>query len=204
MKLLCTRGAQFEYGHPITKKPYFSTSQLLAKIDPNLYAYVGEAVMESARQRGVDLHLIFFYWLASIKGLCAVPARPPAYAGFYDAIGKFIADHRPEPILLEESSIDDKWGVAGTPDAKLWIAKKVDMPDLKTGIKQRIHEAQLNCYRRLEEYRDVQTMHQLYIHADGTYDYLPVYREPMHEAALENAVVALQCEVNLQRWRTLT
>jgi hypothetical protein len=204
MKLTCTRGAQYEYRDPATDKSYFSTSQLLKEMDPNIYAYVGDEVMEAARQRGTDLHLIFFYWLASLKGLCPIPDRPTAYGGYYDAIGKFLADYRPEPILLEEASVYDKWSVAGRPDAKLWIAKKIDMPDLKTGIKQRLHEAQLNCYRRLDEYRDVQTMHQLYIHANATYDYLPVYRDPVHEAALENAVVKLQCEAQLRTWRAMT
>ena len=192
MKLLCTRGAQYEYRDPVTGEQFFSCSQVLKVLEPDLYAGVDDVVMELAQQRGIDLHKVFFYWLASLKGLCPRPERPKEFGGYYDAIGKFIADYRPEPILLEESSVNRKWGVAGTPDAKLWIAKKIDMPDLKTGVPHRIHKAQANCYRTFEEYQDVETMHMLYIRADGTYEYAPIARSPFYRAWLENGVNVLR------------
>ena len=193
MKLRCTRGAPYEYRDPVTGEQFFSCSQVLKVLDPDLYAGVDDVVMELAQQRGTDLHRVFFYWMASLKGLCARPERPKEFGGYYDAIGKFIADYRPEPILLEESSVNRKWGVAGTPDAKLWVAKKIDMPDLKTTAStHRIHRVQLNCYRSFDEYQDVQTMHNLYIHSDGTYDYVPVDRSPFAIAWLENGVNVLR------------
>jgi len=197
MRLTCTRGAPYEYTDPQTREQFFSCSQLLKVLDPNVYAYVEDAVLEAARQRGVDLHKIFFYWMASLRGLCAVPARPTEFGGYYDAIGQWIHDRHPYPLLLEEPSVNRKWGVAGTKDCKGMIEKKIELVDLKTGGPLRIHDAQLNCYRTFEDAQDVQRMRTLYIHKDGTYTDPIVYRDPMHVAALENAV-------NVLRWRTMT
>lgn len=194
MKLQCTRGARYEYTDPATGERFFSTSQVLKVLDPDVYAYVGNAVMEAARQRGVDLHKIFFYWMASLRGLCPVPDRPVEFGGYYDAIGKWIQNRKPYPLLLEESSVNRKWMVAGTKDFKGIIDKKIELLDLKTGGPLRIHDAQLNCYRTFEDCQDVQRMRTLYIHHDGTYHDPIVSRDPMHVAALENAV-------NVLRWR---
>lgn len=195
MKLQCTRGAEYEYTDPVTGEQFFSCSQLLKVLDPNVYAYVDDAVMEAAQQRGVDLHQIFFYWCASLRWLCPVPARPVEFGGYYDAIGKWIHERKPHPLLLEEPSVNRKWMVAGTKDFKGIIDKKIELLDLKTGGPLRIHDAQLNCYRTFEDCQDVQRMRTLYIHADGTYRDPIVSRDPMHVAALENAV-------NVLRWRT--
>jgi hypothetical protein len=195
MKLTRKRSQPYEYTDPASGAQYFSCSQVLAVLEPNLYAGVEDAVLELAAQRGIDLHRFFFYSLASLKRLCPKPPMPETFPGYAVAIWKWIEDFRPEPILLEDASIDDKRGIAGTPDAKLWVAKKIDMLELKTTSQQhRIHEVQLNCYRLFKDYQDVQTMHGLYIHDDGTYDYVPVYREPLHVAAIDNAV-------NVLRWR---
>ena len=195
MKLICTRGAQYEYRDPESGAQYFSTSQVLRVLDPDVYAGVDDVVMEFAGQRGTDLHKIFFYYMASLRGLCPVPPRPEEFGGYYDAIVRWAADRKPVPILLEEPSANRKWGVAGTKDFKGIIGGKMELLDLKTTrSKLRIHEAQLNCYRMFEDAKDVQRMRSLYIHEDGTYDDPEVHRDPMHLAALENSV-------NILRWR---
>ena len=123
MSFRVTRGQPHEYEEIETGQRFWSCSQVLKVLDPDVYEMVDDAVLEAASARGVNLHKIWFYWLASLKGLCAVPPRPNEFGGYYDALGKFIADYRPEPILLEESSCDRKRGVAGTPDGKLFIAR---------------------------------------------------------------------------------
>lgn len=196
MKLLCTRGAPYEYTDPASGEQFYSCSQVLKVMDPDLYRGIDEAILEVASARGVDLHKLFFYSLASrVIPSVKRPERPAEFGGYFDAIQQFIADYAPVPKLLEEASVNRKWGVAGRPDAKLLIAGKLDLTDLKTTrAKHRTHAAQLNIYKTFEEYADVQTMHILYIHEDGTYEYLPVYHEPLHLAGAENAI-------NVLRWR---
>ncbi len=195
MQFTVTRGRPQEYELLDTKERFWSTSELLRVLDPDVYAGVDDAVMEFARQRGTDLHKVFFYYMASLRGLCPVPPRPEEFGGYYDAIVRWAEHRKPVPILLEEPSVNRKWGVAGTKDFKGIIGGKMELLDLKTTrSKLRIHEAQLNCYRTFEDAKDVQRMRSLYIHEDGTYDDPEVPRDPMHVAALENGV-------NILRWR---
>lgn len=196
MKLICTRGAVKEYRDPVLNEDYYSCSQLLKVLDPDLYAGIHYQTMELARQRGVDLHKYFFYALAAHgKFTHYIPKHIAlGWEGYQTAIHRFIGEWDPMPILLEESSRDRKRGVAGTPDAKLVLRSKVVLVDLKTGPPNRTHVVQANCYRRFEEYQDVKEMRTLYIHADGTYDFPTVYRDPLHEAALDNAL-------NILNWR---
>lgn len=198
MKLICTRGADREYRDPDSGESYFSCSQLLQVLAPDLYSRVHYQTLELARQRGVDLHKYFFYALA-VHGKFTqhVPKHVAlGWEGYQSAIWKFIAEWDPLPILLEESSRDRKRGVAGTPDAKCTVRSKVVMIDLKTGPPDRIHAVQANCYRRFEEYHDIQEMRTLYIKADGTYDFPRVYRDPLHEAALDNALSILTWRIS--------
>ncbi len=205
MKLLCTRGARREYRDPGSGEEYFSASQLLKVLEPDLFQGVHHQTLELARQRGVDLHRYFFFALAHHTG--HEKDRPadvaPEWAGYQEAIWKFLAEWQPEPLLLEEASRDRKRGIAGRPDAKLRlpiergsIRLKITLVDLKTGSLDRLHAVQANIYRRFEEYDDVQAMRTLYIRADGTYSFPPIYRDPMHEAAIDNAIQIL-------RWREL-
>ena len=190
-----TRGQPHEYEEVETGERFFSCSQLLKVLDPHVYSYVDDAIMAEAQARGVDLHKHFFYLMASLRGLCPKPAPPREFLGYVQAMERWIHDRKPHPLLLEEPSVNRKWGVAGTKDFKGLIDKKVELIDLKTGGPLRIHDAQLNCYRTFEDCQDVQRMRTLYIHKDGTYHDPLVSHDPMHVAALENAV-------NVLRWRT--
>lgn len=193
MKLLCKRGVPFEYTDPASKRPYFSNSQILAVLYGDRFAGADEAVLEVARQRGTDLHKCFFYTLASLR-LPNVkrPERPHEFGGYFDALCRFVEEYQPMPILLEESDVDEKLGVAGTPDAKLKIAGKIVGVELKTAVPHRAHKTQVNIYRNFKEYADCDEWHLLYLNDDGTFDFPIVYYSPFHRAWVENGVNVLR------------
>jgi len=194
MNLIVVRGRQQEYEDPADGTRYWSTSELLRVLDPSIFEGVHHQTLELARQRGVDLHKYFFYALA-VHGRFAkqVPKDLAlGWEGYQAAIWKWIADYQPKPLLLEERSVNRKWKVAGTADAKCLIQGKITLLDLKTGGKERIHEAQLNCYVTMEDFADAQRMATLYIRSEGTYAFERVYKNPLHLAALQNSLQVLQ------------
>lgn len=195
MKLLCTRGAAREYKNPLDGKEYYSHSQVARVIWPDPYAGVEDAVMEFARQRGTDLHRLFFFLMASLRGLCPRPARPAEFAGYYDAMLKFVEERKPYPLLIEESSKNDKLGVAGTVDLKCRLPHDVWIIDLKTGTEDKApHAFQVNLYKTFDEYKDAKKLGVLYVREDGTYRLRPVPVNPLAVAVAQNAVSIL-------RWR---
>jgi len=196
VKLECFRGRTREYCDPESGEEYFSCSQLLHVLAPDLFSRVHYQTLELARQRGVDLHKYFFYALASHGRFThSIPKHlAVGWEGYQRAILRFIAEWDPIPLLLEESSRDRKRGVGGTPDAKCIVRSKIALIDLKTGQPDRLHAVQANIYRRFEEYKDVQEMRTLYIRSDGSYDFPRLYRDPLHEAAADNAL-------NILNWR---
>jgi len=196
MHLECTRGAAREYRDPLTGARYFSASQILSVLDPDLYNRVHFQTLELALQRGVDLHKYFFYALATHAQFAkGVPTNlAVGWEGYQEAIWRFIREWDPIPLLLEEASRDLARSIAGRPDAKLKVRKKKILFDLKTGQPDRLHIVQANIYRRFEEYTDCDEMRTLYIRSDGTYACPRVYRDHRAEAAIDNAY-------NILRWR---
>jgi hypothetical protein len=193
MKLECVRGRAKEYADPISGRAYYSHSQVARVIWPDPYAGVDDAVLEFARQRGVDLHRIFFFLLASLRGFCPRPARPAEFGGYYDAMVKFVRERKPYPVLIEEPSKNDKLGVAGTVDTKCVLDDVLSLVDLKTGREEKKpHKFQLNLYKSFEEYKDARKLWVLYVHDDGDYDLKPVPNSPLAVAMAQNAVSLLK------------
>lgn len=185
MNLLCTRGAAYEYADQDTGKQYFSYSQVQGVLDPDAFSSVPPDVLAAAQQRGTDLHVLFGLLLLSRLQLCEKPARPDGpLGGYFDAMERFVTDHEPTPIRVEESSVNDKLKYAGTPDCLLEMKGGLTLPDLKTGGKRAVHKTQLVAYKAMDGYTDAKKLATLYIAADGTYklDYLPKGEEAFHWA----------------------
>lgn len=193
MKLLCTRGAEKEYRDPATGKAYYSHSQVARVIWPDPYAGVDDAVLEFARQRGTDLHRIFFFLLASLRGFCPRPPRPEEFGGYYDAMVKFVEEWEPYPESIEDPSKSDDLGIAGCVDTKCRMRGALWLLDLKSGAEAKApHAFQLNLYKKFDEYRDAKKMGDLYIREDGTYTVKPVKPNPWAVALAQNAVGILK------------
>ena len=195
MNLKCERGAPFEYTDLDTGRKYFSVSQCLAVLDPHAFDSVPPEVLEAARQRGTDLHLIFGLLLLSRLNLCEKPERPTGeLAGYFDGMEKFVAEHQPVPVRVEESSTNEKLGVAGTADCLVWLGKILVLIDLKTGGKRAVHKTQLVAgYRPMNGYSDAKKMATLYVRADGTYklDYVERVDEALHLAWFQAGLTVL-------------
>jgi len=195
VNLRCTRGEAREYKDLDTGKEYFSVSQCLNVLDPDAFESVPPEVLEAARQRGTDLHVIFGLLLLSRLNLCEKPERPSGkLGGYFDGMEKFIADHNPIPVRVEESSTNEKLGVAGTADCLVWIGKILVLIDLKTGAKRAVHKTQLVAgYRPMQGYTEAKKMATLYVHADGTYklDYVDRADEALHLAWFQAGVTVL-------------
>lgn len=199
MKLECVRGRAKEYRDAESGESYYSCSQLLSVLDPDRFSRVGEQTLELARMRGTDLHKYFFYALAQHGGFIqTIPTHiGVGFEGYIAAIHAFIRKYDPKPLLIEDSSVNRQWGIAGTPDAKCFIQGRITLLDLKTGGHERVHEVQLNLYQTMEGYRDAERMATLYISGDGTFKFERVYKNPLHMAAVQNALQVL-------RWREMT
>lgn len=195
MNLTCTRGAKYEYQDADTGKRYYSVSQVLSVLDPHAFDSVPPEVLEAARQRGTDLHVLFALLLLSRLNLCEKPERLSGeLGGYFDAMDKFIAEHNPAPVRVEESSTNEKLGVAGTADCLVWMGKILVLIDLKTGGKRAVHKTQLVAgYRPMTSHREAKKMATLYVHADGSYklDYVDLADEAMHLAWFQAGVTVL-------------
>ncbi len=194
MNLTCTRGADFEYKDQETGWQGVSYSQVQAVLDPGAFDSVPPEVLAAAQQRGTELHVLFGLLLLSRLGLCEKPERPTcALAGYFVAMEKFISDHHPVPVRVEESSVNEKAGYAGTPDCLVWLGKILVLIDLKTGGKRAVHKTQLVAYRAMDGYTDAKKLATLYVHADGTYklDYLPKADESLHWAWFQAGLTVL-------------
>ena len=185
MNLLCTRGAAYEYTDQDTKRGYFSCSQVLDALDPDAFSMVPPEVLEAAGKRGEQLHVLFGLLLLSRLNLCAKPERPAGtLGGYFDAMEKFIAEHNPIPVRVEESSVNDSLRYAGTPDCLVLMQGLLILIDLKTGGKRAVHKTQLVAYSKMDGYTEAKKLATLYVHADGTYklDYVPKADQALHLA----------------------
>ena len=173
MSLCCIRGAIHEYQDRDTLKKYFSVSQVLTVLDPGAFKGIDPYVLAAAQDRGKDLHILFAVSLLSVVKVSSPPIRPNGIIGRYcDAIDKFIRERRPIPIRIEESSVNEKLGYAGTADTECQLDETPEhwIIDLKTGPERAVHSAQLiGGYKRLKGYEKAKRFGSLYIRRDGTY-----------------------------------
>lgn len=194
MNLKCERGEPFEYTDLDSGRKYFSVSQCLSVLDPHAFDSVPPEVLAAAQQRGTDLHVLFGLLLLSRLYLCEKPERPSGgLAGYFDAMEKFIAEHNPIPVRVEESSVNEAHRYAGTPDCLVLLGKILVLIDLKTGGKRAVHKTQLVAYRAMEGYTEAKKLATFYVHADGTYnlDYVPKADEALHLAWFQAGVAVL-------------
>lgn len=194
MNLKCERGAPYEYTDIDSGRTYFSVSQCLSVLDPHAFDAVPTEVLEAAQQRGIDLHILFGLLLLARLNLCEKPERPAdLLGGYFDAMEKFIQDYDPQPLQVEEPSVNDEKKYAGTPDCLLTIGKDQVLIDLKTGGKRAVHKTQLIAYKAMKGYTDAKKLATLYVHADGTYklDYLPKADESFHVAWFQGGLTVL-------------
>lgn len=173
MKLLCVRGAPFEYKDLETGKTYFSVSQVLQVLDPDAFKGIDPFVLASAQDRGKDLHYLFALRLFAVMGINAPPARPTGIIGkFYDGIEAFVRERRPKPIKVEQASVNERDRYAGTADTECSLDGKPEhwILDLKSGPARAVHSAQLiGGYKRLAGYERAKRFGSLYIRRNGTY-----------------------------------
>lgn len=174
MKLNCVRGRQQEYDNPATKRRYWSNSEVLHVLDSKAFVGVDPLVMEAAQDRGNDLHFLFGLRLLSLRGIGQKPERPHGIIGdYYDGIERFVKERKPIPEKVEESSINERDGYAGTPDTQCWldgVSSELWLIDLKTGDERAVHSAQLvGGYKYLDGYEKSTRFASLYIRKNGTY-----------------------------------
>lgn len=176
MQLTCVRGRQQEYENPVTKKRYWSVSEVLTVLDPNAFAGVDPFVMAAAQQRGTDLHVIFGLLLLSLRGMADRPSRPPGVlGGHFDAMVKFTVERKPIPFKVEQSGVNEKDGVAGTVDSQCALDGLPELwtIDLKTGDERDCHSAQLvGGYKYLEGYEKSKRFASLYTRKNGKFKFV--------------------------------
>jgi len=171
MNLSCVRGRQQEYADE-TGKSYFSVSQAIKVLDPNAFSGADESVLEAAAARGQSVHMLFGLLMLAEVGAAERPKRPSGsvLGGHFDACLKFIQERKPKPVKVEESSINDKMGYAGTPDLLCWLDADLWILDLKTGSKRAAHAVQLHAYKHLNGYEKADRLASLYTKKNGGYD----------------------------------
>lgn len=193
MQLTCTRGAAQEYHDPQTGKSYFSVSQVLTVMDPDAFAGVEPAVLAAAQERGKNLHVLFGLRLLAEGGYADPPARPAGIIGkYYDGIEKFIRERKPKPIKVEQPSINDSFGIAGTLDTESEIDRDDWIIDLKTGIARPVHSAQLHAYKKLKGHEKARRLGSLYINRKGDYKLVEHTTDVIDWAGFMGAVTVLQ------------
>jgi len=171
MNLACVRGRQQEYEDLDTKKRYWSVSEDITVLDPHAFDGVDEAVLEAAAARGKSIHVLFGLLMLAEVGAAEHPHRPSGQVlgGHFDACAKFVSERKPKPEKVEESSVNEKMGYAGTPDLLCLIDDEVWLLDLKTGSPRAVHAVQLHAYKRLTGYTNAKRLGSLYTKNNGTY-----------------------------------
>lgn len=201
MKLTCIRGRRQEYEDPATKRSYFSVSQPIKVLDPNAFSGADEAVLEAAAARGQGIHMLFGLLMLAEVGAAERPARPSGrvMGGHFDACVKFIRERNPRPEKVEESSINDELGCAGTPDLLCWMDGILWLLDLKTGSKRAVHSVQLHAYKRLKGYEQAKRLGSLYTKKSGTYEVVEHAHEHVDWAGFQAGLSVL----NWRRYRNV-
>lgn len=194
MALTVHRGEPYEYRDERTGETYYSVSQVLRVLDPDRYQGADVEHLRAARLRGERVHLLYSLLLGASVGLVPTPTRPEGeIGGYYEAIVRFLADHRPLPLRIEEPSVWPAAKVAGTPDSLVLIEGVRTLVEAKTtSEKLRGHYVQAQIYQRLDLYHEATEIRLLYLHPDGDYRYERVNRNPADEAAFLSAVSVLQ------------
>ena len=192
MNLKCERGKPLEYTDLDSGKAYFSVSQVLKVMDPNAFAGVDPYVMAAAQERGKDLHVLFGLRLLAEIGLAERPTRPSGIIGnYYDGIEKFVREQKPRAIRVEESSINDKLGIAGTDDTECFLDNIDSIVDLKTGPARVVHAAQLMAYKTMQGREKVKRLFSLYINKHGEYKLVPHKPDAMLWALFQASLAVL-------------
>lgn len=196
MKLSVDRSRTKQYSDEAGKR-YFSITEVLRAMCPDQYVNVPLETLEQAARKGKIVHHWFALYMYSRAGICAAPPVLPEYEGYCRAILMWADANKPDPCLIETSSVWPGKSVAGTPDLLcLYGLKNVPaLIELKTTVeKHRTHKVQVNVQRRLSGYEKARVMRLLYVARDGSYEDLAVEPDPIGEAAFLNTV-------NLLTWR---
>jgi len=200
MNLIVQRGKPYEYKDAETGEQFFSVSQV-RKVMWDGFDKIPYAVLEAARERGERLHTYFALMMGSRVQVCQAPEPIAEYAGYCTAINKWIADYRPIPKAIEEPSVDRKLGTAGTRDLDVVLPdtkrNRFEITDLKTGEPIASDPVQLMAYGFMEGCERHDRKFDLYVHADGTYDFKEV-KPILHQADWACFLNALQ----VLKWRT--
>lgn len=196
MTITCTRGAAYEYAETETGKRYFSVSQVRAEMWDG-FQHVTPEVLALAQQRGTSLHRRFALCLGAMLDLCVYPKTLPAYPGYCDSMDAFMQEYTPIPIKIEEPSVCEKLGVAGTPDALVRMGGFLSLPDLKSGHPTPVDAVQVLCYHRMTDYTDAQKLFDIYLQANGSKATLHEVKPAKHLADW----AAFLSAINLLRWR---
>lgn len=193
MTLTCDRTAKKHYRNELGTE-YFSVSQIRQAMF-NPYVGLPESVLEQARRRGVLLHARFWKMLGARAGLCAFPPILEEYAGQCRAMDEWAERNAVEPIRLEEASVCQRYGFAGTPDAQVRYGTRglVAIVDLKSGAKVPTDGAQILLYQQMEGYQRSKLLLDLYVTEDG-------YKEVQQKPDPHILAAALSA-LNLLKWR---
>lgn len=137
---------------------YFLDGKELASVS-SLIAPLGEEMPEDmegafalAAERGTELHAVLAsVWDAEERE--EEMELPEEYAPYLDGVRRFLADHKIEPIAVEEPIYSPSLGVAGTPDLLCYFDGKLAILDYKfvSQVAKTKAKAQLNFYAIIYE-----------------------------------------------------
>jgi hypothetical protein len=165
---------------------YWSVSQVIQVITGD----DGSRYIAGAAERGQDVHLIFALAVGHAIGKCAAPDVPTHYAGYYEAIQKWILGTQPHPLALEEPTKHSTLPYAGTPDFVGLLGDVYGVLDLKTGKPERSHAIQVCAYQKMLDRAAKQWV--LYIDADGHFKQVTVKPSARDWAVFQNGLAILQ------------
>jgi len=196
MNLIAQRGMPKEYKDLDSGRTFFSISQVRTMMDDS-FRYVPKATREEASRRGTTLHLRFALALAAKVGLGPYPDVIPQYAGWCRCMDLWIRDTWFELIKVEQPSVWEAQGIAGTPENKLRLRSGLAIVDLKTGGKTSTDGVQLMLNQKLEGYEDVTELIDLYVSEDGKPNPVPQSYDPFAFATSLNALQVLKWRLTL-------
>lgn len=203
MNLRITRGAAREYFDEDTGVSLFSVSQVRKRMWDGFSRVPAEVLAES-QLRGRRLHVRFALALGAQIGICPYPEVLPEYPGFCKSMDDWIEKHKVKPRKIEESSMNAKLGIGGTPDGEILYGPReiLVLADWKTGQETCTDGVQLDANATLDGYTKAEKKLDLYLDKFGGLA-REVWRtpQPADWAAFLQALQALKCDENLARWR---
>lgn len=193
MNLITQRGQPKEYKDLDSGREWFSISQIRkAMHDPFCRADAQQLAL--AKHRGTELHMRFALALAGKAGLCPYPDVIHGYEGYCRGMDQWIAETTFDPLKIEEPSVCEKYGFAGTPENYLRMPGGLAIVDLKTGGETKTDGIQLTLNTMLAGYEEATILMDLYLSEDGSVR--PVPRKPdVHGMA------AALATIQLLKWR---